>query len=93
MSRYYLHPLSIPSRTSTLADSSPYTSSQSSASASWSNPPSRSASTDSQFLSIPDLSPLHIKDADSVDKLANAAAGGAATPAATATASSASTLS
>lgn len=64
----YLHPLSIPSRNNSL-EGSPY-------SATWSSsPPSRSASGDgAHFLNIPGLSPLHIKDADNLDRLAIAAA-------------------
>ena len=66
----YLHPLSIPSRNNSL-DGSPY----SATSWSCSSPPSRSASGDAQhFLNIPGLPPLHIKDADNLDRLAIAAA-------------------
>ena len=82
---HYLHPLSIPSRNNSL-DESPY--SQSSTSGSRSTTPSRSASGDQHFLNIPGLSSQHIKDADSVDKLATAAA--ATTSATTASSSSSS---
>lgn len=67
----YLHPLSIPSRNnSTSSDESPLSSS-----AAWSaSTPSRRSSTGTHFLGIPGPSTPQIKDADSVDKEANAAA-------------------
>jgi hypothetical protein len=71
----YLHPLSIPSRNSSMSDGSPYAQSTSPAAA-WSSPttPSRRSSEGTHFLNIPGPSTPHIKDADSVDKEANAAA-------------------
>ena len=83
----YLHPLSIPSRNSSMSDASPYTQSTS-PTAVWSSPtttPSRRGSESTHFLNIPGPSTPHIKDADSVDKEANAAA--AAAGAATASSS------
>ena len=66
----YLHPLSIPSRNNSASDESPL-----SASAAWSaTTPSRRSSTGTHFLGIPGPSTPQIKDADSVDKEANAAA-------------------
>jgi hypothetical protein len=77
----YLHPLSIPSRNnSASSDESPLSSS-----AAWSaTTPSRKSSTGTHFLGIPGPSTPQIKDADSVDKEANAAAA-ATVAAATAT--------
>jgi len=71
----YLHPLSIPSRNSSMSDSSPYAQPTPPAAA-WSSPttPSRRSSEGSHYLCIPGPSTPHIKDADSVDKEANAAA-------------------
>jgi len=72
----YLHPLSIPSRNSSMSDGSPFTQSTSPTAAAWSSPttPSRRSSEGTHFLGIPGPSTPHIKDADSVDKEANAAA-------------------
>jgi hypothetical protein len=78
----YLRPIHIPSRNSSMSDASPYTQSdQSTASvAPWSSPntPLRRSSEGTHFLAIPGPSTPHIKDADSVDKEANAAAAAAA---------------
>jgi hypothetical protein len=78
---FYLNPINIPSRNSSISDASPYTQSTSPA-APWSSPntPSRRSSESAHFLAIPGPSTPQIKDADSVDKEANAAAAaGAAT--------------
>jgi hypothetical protein len=79
----YLHPLSIPSRNNSMSDGSPYnTQSTSPTGDAWSSPTthSRKGSEGSHFLNIPGPTTPHIKDADSVDKEANAAAAaGAAT--------------
>jgi hypothetical protein len=77
----YLSPLTIPSRNNSMSDDSPYTRSTS-PTAAWSSSttPSRRSSEGTHFLGIPGPSAPHIKDADSVDKEANAAAAaGAAT--------------
>ena len=67
---HYLHPLSIPSRNNSTSDESPY--SQSTPSTAWSTP--SSASRGPHFLNIPgQTAQQHIKDADNIDKLANAA--------------------
>lgn len=75
----YLHPLSIPSRNSSMSDASPYTQAQSESTAPWSSPTthSRRSSESTHFLNIPGPTTPHIKDADSVDKEANAAAAAA----------------
>jgi hypothetical protein len=73
----YLKPLAIPSRNSSMSDASPYTQSGSTSPAdAWSSPAthSRRSSEGTHFLGIPGPSTPHIKDADSVDKEANAAA-------------------
>ncbi|KAH9979592.1 hypothetical protein BGW80DRAFT_1279132 [Lactifluus volemus] len=69
---HYLHPLSIPSRHNSLSDESPYSQTSPSSPADLSTPDS--ASRTPHFLHIPGPHPQpHIKDADNVDKLANAA--------------------
>jgi hypothetical protein len=77
----YLKPLAIPSRNnSSMSDDSPYTTSPA-PSDPWSSPTTRSSrrlSEGTHFLGIPGPSAPHIKDADSVDKEANAAAAAAA---------------
>lgn len=68
----YLHPLSVPSRHNSTCDESPYSSSQSSPSAACTTP--CTAQPGHHFLNIPGLQTQQsIKDADGVDKLANAA--------------------
>jgi len=73
----YLHPLSIPSRNNSMSDGSPYTQSTSPARSSTTSP-SRRSSEGTHFLGIPGPSTPQIKDADSVDREANAAAAAAA---------------
>src|SRR6266404_4595443 len=68
----YLHPLSVPSRPMT-CDESPFSSPQSPTSTSNASPTSRTGQSGQHFLNIPGAQGQQsIKDADGVDKLANA---------------------
>lgn len=70
----YLRPLSVPSRHNSTCDESPYSSPQSSPSAACLTPCSAQSESGRYFLNIPGLQTQQsIKDADGVDKLANAA--------------------
>jgi hypothetical protein len=84
----YLHPLSIPSRNNSTSSESPLSQSVTSAAWSTTTTPSRRSSESTHFLGIPGPSTPQIKDADSVDKEANAAAAAAAATTATSSPSS-----